>query len=116
MALEEKAGCVSQWLLLFEGDDAQRGERNGRDRPHVRASCRWGEMAFKSTESATGIQSSLAYSRRAHRYWFVTGSGASADVASFFLTETLLHHPLPLAESREKEVLSIVRHPLHCNC
>src|ERR1019366_10524548 len=36
-------------------------------------------------------------------------SGASADVASFFLTETLLHHPLSLAESREKPGFAKVR-------
>jgi len=30
------------------------------------------------------------------------GSGASADVASFFPTETLPHYSLSLAESREK--------------
>ena len=37
------------------------------------------------------------------------GSGASAEVASFFLTETLLHHPLSLAESREKPGFAKVR-------
>src|ERR1019366_8137081 len=39
----------------------------------------------------------------------LAGSGASADVASFFLTETLLHHPLSLAESREKLGFAKVR-------